>query len=372
MPGKRKKRRPARRHPQKYWLMPKIAFVIFAVAAILIKTGYGQLIETSAAAVWSNMGSIAQTAGEIVFPSRESESAPPDIMPEDELPEPGHTLSLGEVGQLVYENNAPELWYDSKNTQVASLTIDGKNGEYQGSGTVYIKNETGYEVDINNLLKAKSPVNLTGDMVQVLIMHTHGTEAYTPTLGSYYTASDTDRTTDSSYNMIAVGEKIASVLTAKGIKVIHSKTLNDYPAYSGAYSRALEDITAIIKDNPSIKIVIDVHRDAIISASGVKYKTVASVNGQTAAQLLLVCGTDAGGLVHNNWQKNLTFQLKLHDRLNTKYPGIMRPLNIRESRFNQHVTAGSMILEVGTCGNTLDEALYSAGLFAETLAEMLK
>ena len=152
---------------------------------------------------------------------------------------------------------------------------------------------------------------------------------------------------------------------------MHSDTLNDSPAYSGSYNRALEDITAYIKEYPSVKLVIDVHRDAITASDGTKYKTVAQIDGADTAQLMLVCGTDAGGLTHDSWQDNLSFQLKIQKEMNTRYPGIMRPLDIRAARFNQHVTPGSMILEVGTSGNTLEEALSSARLFAETLADML-
>ena len=118
-------------------------------------------------------------------------------------------------------------------------------------------------------------------------------------------------------------------------------------------------------------MVIDVHRDAMVTQNGTKYKTVAEVNGETTAQLMFVCGTDGGGLVHDSWRKNLSFQMKLQDRLNTEYPGLMRPINIRDERFNQHVTLGSMLLEVGTSGNSLPEALSSARLFANALADEL-
>ena len=202
-------------------------------------------------------------------------------------------------------------------------------------------------------------------------MHTHGTEAYTPDSNNNYTATDTDRTTDNRYNMIRVGNEITQILEDNGIKTIHSTLLHDYPAYSGCYDRALKAIDDIYKSNPSIKVVIDVHRDAIISTSGQKYRTVAMINGKQAAQLEFVAGTDAGGLNHPNWRTNLAFQLRLQQKLNNLYPGIMRPINVRIARFNEHVTTGSMLLEVGTCGNSLEEALYSARLFAQALADML-
>ena len=242
--------------------------------------------------------------------------------------------------------------------------------EYHSAGTVYFKNETDYAVDIPSLLAKDSPVTLGTEGVQVLIMHTHGTEAYTSSAAHPYTASGEYRTTDSDANVLRIGREIRDILNQRGISTLHSTTLNDYPAYSGSYNRALKDIQACTAQYPSLRLIIDVHRDAIASG-GVYYKTAAQVDGQQTAQLMFVTGTDAGGLSHPNWQDNLAFQAQLHDRLNSLYPGIMRPISIRASRFNQHVRAGSMLLEVGACGNTLEEALAAARIFANTLADTL-
>ena len=242
--------------------------------------------------------------------------------------------------------------------------------DYQGTGTVYFKNETDYTIDMTFLLQKDSPVVLGEEGVQVLIMHTHGTESYTQSAGHTYAASGEYRTTDSSANMLRVGRTICDILNDRGISAVHSTTLNDYPAYSGSYNRALKDIQAYVKQYPSIQLVIDVHRDAIATGN-TYYKTAAEVDGQQTAQLMFVTGTDAGGLTHDHWQDNLTFQAQLHDRLNSAYPGIMRPMSIRASRFNQHIRKGSMLVEVGACGNTLEEALAAAEIFANTLADTL-
>ena len=242
--------------------------------------------------------------------------------------------------------------------------------DYQGTGTVYFKNETDYAIDMTSLLQKDSPVALGEQGVQVLIMHTHGTEAYTQSPGHAYVASGEYRTTDSSANMLRVGQEICDILNDRGISAVHSRTLNDYPAYNGSYNRALKDIQAHIQQYPTIQLVIDVHRDAIATGN-TYYKTAAEVDGQQTAQLMFVTGTDAGGLTHDHWQDNLAFQAQLHDRLNSAYPGIMRPMSIRASRFNQHIRKGSMLVEVGACGNTLEEALAAAQIFANTLADAL-
>ena len=242
--------------------------------------------------------------------------------------------------------------------------------DYQGTGTVYFKNETDYAINMTFLLQKDSPVALGEEGVQVLIMHTHGTEAYTQSPGHAYVASGEYRTTDSSANMLRVGQEICDILNDRGISAVHSRTLNDYPAYNGSYNRALKDIQAHIQQYPTIQLVIDVHRDAIATGN-TSYMTAAEVDGQQTAQLMFVTGTDAGGLTHDHWQDNLAFQAQLHDRLNSAYPGIMRPMSIRASRFNQHIRKGSMLVEVGACGNTLEEALAAAQIFANALADAL-
>ncbi len=254
---------------------------------------------------------------------------------------------------------------------IAAISIDGSGGAYDGSGAVYIKNETDYSIDIPALLNQKTEIAISSKETAVLIVHTHGSEAYTPDAANWYEPTDTDRTTDTNYNVVRVGAQIEKILNEKGIKTIHATVLNDSPSYNGAYNRTLEVISQTMKENPSIKFVIDVHRDAMVTASGKKYKTVAQINGRQAAQLMLVAGTDAGGLTHDHWRENLAFMTKVQQKMNTIYPGIMRPINIRAARFNEHVTTGSMLLEVGTSGNSLDEALYSASLFADTLGDML-
>ncbi len=260
---------------------------------------------------------------------------------------------------------------DNKDAAEA-VTITGGGNSYDPS-RVYIKNLTDYVIDTAALLAAKNPVSITkndASLPQVLIVHTHGTEAYTPSGSDQYKASGSYRTLDSSQNMLRIGEEITQILNSRGIGTVHSTQLHDYPAYNGAYNRALTDIKAWLKKYPSIKLVIDVHRDALMEGDKV-YKTVAQIEGSPCAQLMLVTGTDGGNLRHPNWKQNAAFQVQLHHQLNTAYPSIMRPMSFRAGRYNQHMTTGSMLVEVGTCGNTIQEALTAARLFAESLADLL-
>lgn len=371
-----------------YTMIPLVAMAILLIFGVLNKTGSVNAIEEAVIGAAQNE-KLSQDILQILLPENTAAGdVPPLVMenhpaqeenidtpPEEDEPvissyenEDTHV----QENQFISESIMPEiyeiLWTGD---DVTAITISGDSDGYVGSGNVYLRNETKYDVSISDILKRKNTVSLSGTGVEVLIMHTHGTEAYTPDANNPYIASDTDRTLDESKNVIRVGEEIANILTEKGINVVHSTTLNDYPSYNGSYVRALDDISTYLRDNPSIKVVIDVHRDAMVSQSGVKYKTVAEIDGKSAAQIMLVSGTDEGGQSHSNWRDNLAFHMRVYDRMNTEYPGIMRPILLRPSRFNQHATTGSMLVEVGTSGNSLDEALYSARLFAEVLGDML-
>ena len=362
-----------RRRPVNHWrVLPRTALGIFAATVILTRTGAADKLE-ALVDQWAQNEGLSSALLAMAMPGGTDEALPasaPDT-PDEPTPVPDEDENSLPAQIEMAESPPPEVIADLPPADVASVTIDGKDDGYPGSGSIYIQNRSKYDIDIPALLKADDGVQLSGDDVQVLIMHTHGSEAYTPDPFNNYTPTDTDRTTDTNYNVVRVGDEIADILESRGIKTVHSRTLHDSPAYNGSYNRALEDITAYIKKYPSIKVVIDVHRDAMVTQNGTKYKTVAEVNGETTAQLMFVCGTDGGGLVHDSWRKNLSFQMKLQDRLNTEYPGLMRPINIRDERFNQHVTLGSMLLEVGTSGNSLPEALSSARLFANALADEL-
>lgn len=307
-------------------------------------------------------------AGSGGFPESTTDEKP-DIPASDEPS--AFPLPIEALETLQQESAAlPELSMQMQVQEPLAVSLTGKTSGYESTGTVYFKNQTKYEIDIASLLGQPSPVKLGTEGVQVLIMHTHGTESYTPTPEHSYEATGEYRTTDASCNMLAVGQAITDALNARGIPAVHSTTLNDYPAYNGSYSRALKDIQAWLKEYPTIQLILDVHRDAI-GTSGNYYKTVAEVDGQQTAQLMFVAGTDEGGLSHPDWRKNLTFQAQLQDRINSTFPGMMRPISIRTGRFNQHLRAGSMLVEVGACGNTLEEALAAAEVFAQSLADAL-
>ncbi|MBS5670584.1 MAG: stage II sporulation protein P [Oscillospiraceae bacterium] len=237
---------------------------------------------------------------------------------------------------------------------------------------IEIKNGSTYEPDFGALLEAPVSLDFSGEEPRILIIHTHATESYTMEPGWEYTASSDYRTLDPEYNMIRVGEAITRVLEEAGIPVLHDTTLNDYPSYNGSYDRTRENIERYLEQYPSIQMVIDVHRDAVELMEGGQMATSATVNGKPAAQVMFVMGSDEGGLTHPDWQQNLSWALKLQVQMERQYPGLTRPLSLRPERYNEHATPGSVLLEVGTAGDTLQRAILAGEAFAHTLVSVIQ
>lgn len=231
---------------------------------------------------------------------------------------------------------------------------------------------SGYSPDIAALLLGH-PLRLDTSRAgpKVLIIHTHASEAYTPSPGWEYEPSDTMRTEDTEKNVVRVGAELAAALEALGVGAVHDTAVRDYPSYSGSYTRTLAAIEDYLEEYPSICCVVDVHRDAAVDETGALMGFSCTVDGTPAAQLMLVVGTDAGGLAHPNWEENLALAARVQALLLRVEPTLCRPIDLRSERFNQHATFGSLLLEVGASGNTMPEALESARRFAQALAQAL-
>lgn len=253
-----------------------------------------------------------------------------------------------------------------KSIETEKITIPAVNNT---SAEVKISNSTDLSINPNDYL-APAPSFLKENF-SVLIIHTHTTESYTPSEKYNYTPTDTDRTTDKNFNMVKVGEEIEKVLVSQGIKVYHDTTMNDYPSYSGSYNKSAMSIENYIKNDPSIKIVLDVHRDAIIGKDGEKVKYSTTIDGKSAAKIMFVVGSNLSGLKHDTWEKNMRFASQLQKHTLSLFPTLCRPINFRNQRFNQQLAPGGIIVEVGTNGNTLDEAIYGARCFAIALADFV-
>ena len=249
---------------------------------------------------------------------------------------------------------------------VPSQTVKITNpAGYTSVRGVYIKNASNKTLDAAALASESFAAKLTDTAPQVLILHTHGSEAYTMPKGQEYVSTGTCRTSDTTCNVVRVGDEIASVLSAYGISVLHDRTLYDDPLYEGAYSRSLEGIETYLEKYPSISFILDIHRDAVEDAQHRQYKLI-SQEDPNAAQISFVMGSN-----HDGWQENLKLAAAVAEAIKTEYPTVMRPITLRNSNYNQHKSPGSMLVEVGAAGNSLEEALNSARIFADGFAKVL-
>lgn len=233
---------------------------------------------------------------------------------------------------------------------------------------VDIQNGTGETVDIPALTAQGLTWQLRGDAPTVLILHTHATESYTKT--EDYVESSAYRTLDAQYNMVSVGAVLADRLEAAGIGVIHDPTAYDYPSYSGSYNQARQAVEKHLEENPSIQLVLDLHRDAVEDDSGNQLGYTQETARGTAARMMIVCGSDAGGLHYPNWRNNLALGIRMQTVLERQCPGACRPLSLRTGRYNQDLFSNMLLIEMGAAGNTRQQALLAAEELADAIIAM--
>nr|WP_317325421.1 stage II sporulation protein P [uncultured Flavonifractor sp.] len=254
---------------------------------------------------------------------------------------------------------------------VARTLIPTSPAGYDVAGGLYLYNRTGEQVDLAGAAAAPLAIALPAEGPQILIFHSHATEAYTPDGADLYTpAGGVARTLEEEDNVLRVGDEMERVFTELGLSVVHDRTLHDYPQYNGAYTRSARTVEQYLERYPSIKIVLDVHRDALAGEDGTVYKAVTRIDGVDTAQVMLVIGHGQNGS-NPHWMENLSLACKLQTSMNTLYPTLARPMTFRSSSYNQELSPGALLVEVGTHGNTLQEALAAARLFARSAGQGL-
>ena len=246
------------------------------------------------------------------------------------------------------------------NVEVLPSNIPDKT-TYEVFG-VKIRNESDY--NIQNEIK---DLNVKFNKNSILIFHTHTCESYTPTEQNKYNSTGNFRTTDLNYSVARVGDELEKYLINYGYNVIHNKSYHDYPAYNGSYNRSLVTVENILDENPDTDVVIDLHRDAIGDNT---YAPKVKIGDDYCARIMLVIGTDGGGLKHDNWRNNVKFAIKLAQKAEELYPGLCKPVIVRNSRYNHHVSNAACIIEVGATGNTLEECLNSMKYLSKIYNEM--
>lgn len=226
-----------------------------------------------------------------------------------------------------------------------------------------MRNDSGQDADIPAALISPLQWDLYGEAPTVLILHSHGSESYTKT--ENYQETTAYRTLNTDYNMISIGDLVAQELEKAGIQVIHDRTMYDVPSYNDAYVQARAGIQAHLEENPTICLILDLHRDAATDAAGNQIRYTVATHDAEAAKLMLVLGTN-----HSGWYSNLALASKLQVQLERLCPGICRPANLRAQRFNQDLCPNTVLVEVGTTGNTHQEALAAAGYLAQAIISL--
>lgn len=250
---------------------------------------------------------------------------------------------------------------DSVESGVKELCIKTGGSKYEN---IYVKNSNQHHsINIGEELKKRPDVKIVKNAApQVLIYHTHTTEAF----------DGVTRSTDKSLSVCSVGDAIAKQLQEAGIGVVHDTTYHDYPAYNGSYSRSLVTLKNDLKKYPSVQVTLDIHRDAMTRSDGTRLKPTAVVNGKKAAQVMIISGCDdTGDLGFPDWEYNMRLAVRLQKSMADLYPDLARPLNFCARRYNENVTHGSLLVEIGTDANQLDEAVYGGELFGKALADTL-
>lgn len=225
-----------------------------------------------------------------------------------------------------------------------------------------------YTVDKVGLLTQPLNWDLTGEEPKVLIVHSHGSESFAPT--GEYQETTAYHTLNTNYNMVSIGSFVAEKLEAAGISVLHDTALHDEPSYNASYNNSRKSVQAYLQEYPSICLVLDLHRDSIEDEAGNQVVQTVFAQGETLAPLMLVVGTDYGGLEHPQWRENLALALKLQTQLEDICPGICRNINLRTQRFNQDLSTGAMLIEVGASGNTRQEALGAAEVLVKGIVSL--
>lgn len=302
-------------------------------------------------------------------------------MPQEQTPEPTEKVppAPGATESMESHDAGPPAVKDAKIPQQYQGTLlqenmaaHGKNYLPYGKGWLRNSTETP-DSEVISIMEEGLNIRLEDtEEPQVLIVHTHATESYEPLDSETFDTRNTWRDTDNKVNMVAVGDALEKKLKEAGIGVVHDKTQHDYPSYNGAYDRSAVTIRKYLEKYPTIKIVLDVHRDAILRADDVTVKPVVEIGGKKAAQLMIITGCEDGTMNVPKWRENLRFAASLQDAIEQKYPQLTRPIFFCYRKYNMDLTTGSLLLEVGSNANTLEESIYTAEMVGDALASLLK
>jgi len=275
--------------------------------------------------------------------------------------------------QVLMEEAVSEFANQKRDGDIRAKTYTSKDATHSW-GKLSVRNTTKSqpERDISKDLAAPIGLQLDKSKPAILIFHTHTTEGFEILDRPWYAADWSSRTENGAKSIVRVGMEMAQMLERAGWQVIHDTNIYDRQ-YTGAYDKSRAAVLKHLEENPGILVTLDVHRDAIHTDNGVHIKPCAQIGGKNAAQVMIITGVQEGAIAgYADWEENLRFAAKLHMAAEERYPGLMRPIFFAPRKYNMDVTPYSLLLEMGSDANTLDEAVYSGRLIGEALAELLE
>lgn len=275
--------------------------------------------------------------------------------------------------QLLMEEAVHEFAGQMRDGDILAKTYKAADGTHRW-GRLSARNTTATQPgrDLSKDLAAPLGLRIDKSKPAVLIFHAHTTEAFEILERPWYAVGRSARTEHGAKNIARVGGAMAQMLERAGFEVIHDDTIYDRQ-YTGAYDKSRAAVLRWLEKYPSIQVTLDVHRDAIHQNDGVYIKPVADINGKKAAQVMIIAGCEEGSVTDfPNWAQNLSFAAKLHVAAEELYPGLMRPIFFAPRKYNMDVTPFSLLLEMGSDVNTLEEAVYSGRLMGDALARLLE
>ncbi len=339
------------------------------ISALILSGGMGKLSLAMASVVFF---SGISPVSEINTEKTENPSVPSTELEEKEAYNISDiTETPSDIKSLIKKYT--ELFADDKKDGPIKSVTYGKSGATHTFGNVRVKNNTDSKpLDIKKILSQKLGLSIDKSKPAVLIFHSHTSEGYEMIDRDWYACDYVARSNDENRNIVRVGTEIADYLTASGYTVIHDKTIHD-DSYSDSYPNSRKTIEKHLKEHPEIQIVLDIHRDAITQDNGEKIKPVNTINGKKAAQLMIITGVEEGKVEDfPDWEYNLQFAIHLQNKCETMFPGLMRPVLFSQRKYNMDMTRFSLLIEMGSETNTLEEACYSGRMLAAALCSLME
>ena len=220
------------------------------------------------------------------------------------------------------------------------------------------------QLNFDTLMGFDAVLKQDNSMPQILIYHTHSQETYIDSIPN-----------DESTSIMGVGERLSNILRTKyGYNVIHHMGKYDVGGREYAYSNAMADIEAVLAQNPSIEVIIDLHRDE----TNADTRLVTKIQDKTMAKFMFFNGLsytkelgELTSLPNPYVQDNLSFAFQMQLFAEEYYPGLTRRIYLKGYRYNMHYRAKTLLIELGSQTNTVEEAMNSCEPLAHIISEVL-